>query len=621
MAKYNTYMNELPENDSSHPWTKVSENGSIAIDYNKLVYASGSDRVYKREDGQAKTDDVDIRLSLKFMDGIASNQYIFVDDGVDKKIEVFFSDSGVKINGGSWVSLTVGSYASLRIKKTGQTSVDLYKDDMTTPVSTVTYASVPTASSGTAKVENKFIAAANQEVWVDYFNYAIGEDADGVSADRITTLMTVLPDADPSHPWVLGSSDGNQVIENGLLVVSRDGGTSANTGYSRTSDVYDATDELDVVARVNLRGSASSFKLYVNDGVKLVLLTVERTAVNGYRYYLNSEVPQALEDGIHLFRIVKAGETGVKVYLDNAVSATYSLAYAGLAAHGTKKIEMLMTADSVSADNKVYVDHVNYGINIDAYENALEATEINVMKIQPESGALQEHDPDVDAVKFSQVKSKKLRSDGDMSIKTESGDIQLHAFGDLSFVSHVTEASPPIGDPDSVIGGAFYIGDETTETQAIKFASDVDATYSLPSVDGVDPNSILHTLKLLSLKANEMSKSFTAGETIPAGKAVRFSAANTVVVASSDTLDEAKVVGIAETTAANPGDSVLITLEGGVANDVLIGAAVNATYYLTSSGGFSTSVPGNPGDVVLQIGYASSSTSLFLAYGVPYQRA
>ena len=102
MAKYNTFMNELPENDSTHAWTKVSEEGNVSIEYNKLVYASSSNRVYKREDGQAKTDNVDVKMSLKFEDGISSDQYLYIDDGVDKLIEVMFSSSGVKVNGGSY---------------------------------------------------------------------------------------------------------------------------------------------------------------------------------------------------------------------------------------------------------------------------------------------------------------------------------------------------------------------------------------------------------------------------------------------------------------------------------------------------------------------------------------
>lgn len=620
MAKYNTFMNELPENDSSHPWTKVSESGSVAIDYNKLVYASSSNRVYKREDAQAKTDDVDVRLSLKFMDGIASNQYIYIDDGEDKLIEVMFSSSGVKINGGSYQTINVGKYTSIRIQKTAQTNVKLYVGDFSTPISTVAYASLPTASIGNAKVEYKFIAESNQEVWVDYLNYAIGEDADGITADRINTLMAVLPNLDPSDPWVLGTSDGTQTIENGMLVIARDGGTSANCGYSRTTDTYSTTDELDVAIRANIRGSNANLKVYVNDGAKLVLLTVERTPTHGYRCFLNSEVPQSLDDGIHIFRIVKTGESNVKLYVDNGISPFYSLAYAGLAANVNKKIEMLFTADAGSADNRVYVDYINYGINIDAYEEEVEANEVKVLKIQPESGYAQEHDPDVDAVKFEQVKSKKIRSDGDMSIKTTDGDMELHAYGDLLFVSHVTESMPPIGDPDAIVGGIYHIGDSSTETQAIKFASTADAIYTLPNVDGITPNSLLHALYLLSLKANEMTKTFTAGGAIAIGKAVRFSGANTVVEASNDTLEHAQVIGVAEEAANNPGDPVKVILEGGIVNDVLVGATPNVPYYLTVSGGFTDVLPTNSGDIVLRLGFSSSATDIFLNFSVPYIR-
>ena len=112
----------------------------------------------------------------------------------------------------------------------------------------------------------------------------------------------------------------------------------------------------------------------------------------------------------------------------------------------------------------------------------------------------------------------------------------------------------------------------------------------------------------------------TAGAAIGAGKAVRFSGANTVVEAANSSLSNAKIIGVAESAANNAGDPILITLEGGTAEGVLVGATPNETYYLSSTGGFTTTPPTGSGDVVMQVGYAATATDLFLAFGVPYER-
>jgi hypothetical protein len=615
MAKYNTYMNELPENESSHPWTKVSDSGTYGIETGKVRFEGESYAVYKREDGQGPNDNVDVVVSMKWTSGYGADQYIHIDDG-NKLIEINILTSGkIQINGStSTTNLTADQYNTIRVKKTAQSTVELYVDNTVTPTDSFSYGSLPSASTGNARVEFRFGADIYQESMLNYVNYAIGEDADIIADTRINTLMGVLPHNDPTDPWTLGSDVGTKAVSNGIFTVIKDG--TANVGYSRTGDTYATTDEIDFVVKLKLEATDCSFVAKVCDGVKKVDLTVETTSVGVFQYYLNSETPTTMtyDGGWHVFRIVKTGETSVKVYADNASSPTYSSAYAALPAYGTKKIEFISAISGSNPDSKISVDYLNYGIGVDAYEPEEEGAYVKLMRIQDSAGHTREHNPATDAIEFDVIKSQKFRSDGNMSIKAADGSIEIIAGSDLSMAGHVTEYLPPVGNPSAVIGGDYAVGSQSSANNLIKLSSTDDNVFTLPNIDGTQANSILHALSLISTQVNTGVKKFTAGETIAPGRCVRFSAEDTVVTANCTSILDAHVVGITVLGGA-VGTEVEVVLPGKVVTDVLSGATTNASYFLNSVGGLAATVPTTSGYVIAQIGYANGPNDLFIELG------
>ncbi|MBD3261221.1 MAG: hypothetical protein GF334_05980 [Candidatus Altiarchaeales archaeon] len=89
---------------------------------------------------------------------------------------------------------------------------------------------------------------------------------------------------------------------------------------------------------------------------------------------------------------------------------------------------------------------------------------------------------------------------------------------------------------------------------------------------------------------------------------VYFSASGTVDEA--DSTDTAKIPAIGVVVNKPTTTSCLIAHEGEI--EGFAGLTAGSSYYLTSTGGLSSTAPSTPGEVVQRVGIATSATTLFL---------
>jgi hypothetical protein len=118
-------------------------------------------------------------------------------------------------------------------------------------------------------------------------------------------------------------------------------------------------------------------------------------------------------------------------------------------------------------------------------------------------------------------------------------------------------------------------------------------------------------LKVGAAPASVIKAAYAVNEAIAIADAVNWSSTNDRVEKSrADTDAKSRVIGVAETAQGTVGLTADIVAHGPAAN-TLTSATAGTAYYLQSTGGIGTSLPG-AGNRVIQVGIAKNSTDLFV---------
>lgn len=139
-----------------------------------------------------------------------------------------------------------------------------------------------------------------------------------------------------------------------------------------------------------------------------------------------------------------------------------------------------------------------------------------------------------------------------------------------------------------------------------------DATGLYVKVDG---SSITFDgsgqIQVGSAPASRVSDDYAVNEAIAIGDAVNWSSTNDRVEKSrADTDSKARVIGVAETAQSTVGQDATI-VSSGPCTGAISGATAGTAYYLQSTGGIGTSLPGS-GNRQIQVGTAKNATDLWV---------
>jgi hypothetical protein len=153
----------------------------------------------------------------------------------------------------------------------------------------------------------------------------------------------------------------------------------------------------------------------------------------------------------------------------------------------------------------------------------------------------------------------------------------------------------------------------TFEVAAVATTANVSAANLNTLTGGIASNAdSLHTHTAISPdEAKKVENDIAVSESVSAGNPVSWSAVdNQVLNGRADTAAKARIIGVARTAQATPGQVAPIVSHGLCAG-ILTSATVNTPYYLQATGGIGTGLPAG-GNRVILIGYAQNATDLWV---------
>lgn len=614
MVKINTYLNEMPESRRVHPWTLMAYQGDASIVYGSLKLAEGCSRTYRRE-GEFDSQSIDVRVSLKNIYSVADGQYIEVCDGT-KLLKVLIDSDGINLVGEPKRKLTVDEFNHIRLLKTAEGTVSLFINDDATPWQSVPYATLQASSLNHIefKVTASITSFNSGALMLHYFNYAIGENADRYSGTKVDTEMKAMPHLQATSPWELVAGVSQDMMLNDGILIVKEG---KYVSFQREVGLLTPTSDIDVLLRVNVHHNNGEFLVNIFDGQRGLPIRVEHKAPFGYRLVIGNELPIIIQPGYLYLRVIKVKDLAVKAFINGSSSPAVSIQYSALEASADNRIVM-SAVTGLAVGSTVDVDFVNYAIDNSANETLFIPPIDKFMKINSDTGILEEHNPETSRTKFNALESAGVESEDSYTIKAKNGNVLINAAKSIGFRCNVGAMLQSLGTGE-FIGDDVRVGSADDAQQYIMIGTPEDGCVKLPKINHQDPLSIVHALKLLSEFVSGSEKIYTAGEFIPRGKAVRFIGAQIVGVATCNNINDSKVLGIAAHD-VQIGESLVILLPGATVSNVISGSAYNTTYFLDSTGGFSKNIPQTPGSVVIRLGYAENSTNVFIDIGEPRAR-